>query len=394
LNRKSSTQSNTSRLSPEARLAIALARHKPKESHLAHARQLVAEGIDWSRMHALAIQNNVVPIFTSTVVAHLPETPLAAVEALARDKQRIRLRAMLLFSHQIALIRNVLIPGRIRFALVKGVGLSQRHYGDPFARHCQDIDILVQADRIGEVAGKLVDEGWIIANPAWLGQPISTFARYMSVIEMQSPEGVRIELHRNLDNSGLVFDPSDVLDRVAELNFFGNVFPVLSVVDEFLYVCFHHTRHSWSCLHWCADLPAMMAEPNFEASVLEPARANRLMHSTVSACVLLAQNLDAIASGQEVRDLLERSPLLDSCLNAIDRDSARPSLHHDEPSEIEPDFPMSWQRTAGYKVRFALSRCRPNLNDYNAMPLSDKAQWIYWLTRPFRALVRRLNFQT
>lgn len=380
------------RLSREAGLALALARHQPSEAHLAYARRLVMEGIDWARLHKLAVRNNVVPLLSKNLeAACLPGVPGDAVALMVRDREQVRLHAMLLFSRQLSLINRILIPRGIRFALVKGVGLSQRHYGDPFARHCRDIDMLIEADRLAEVAGALIEDGWVVANPGWRGHPLKVFARYSSVIEMRSPDGVRVELHKTLDNSGLVFDSTRLLERATSLTVFGRQFPALAPVDEFLYVCFHHSRHGWSCLHWCADLPAMMAMPEFETRVLAVAGTDALMASTVAACVDLAENLEQLSLGANRADLSSCSPFLEACLRSIDREvEPAPSPAELDPSTMEPDFPLPWQRSAAYRIGFAISRCRPNLNDCNALPLPEHLLWIYWFTRPWRAIVRRL----
>jgi hypothetical protein len=392
LNRVPDNTQPVQKISAEARLALTLSRHRLVESHILHARELVNIGVDWDRLHSLAVKNNVVPLLASNLTAHLPEVPSETIEIFVKDRQRIRLRAMLLYTQLLFVVRSILSPKGIRFALVKGVGLSRRHYSDPFARHCQDVDLLIQPDRVWEVASELVRHGWSVGNASWAGQPVRSFARFVSVVEMVSPEGMRIELHRMLDNSGIVFDSVAVLGRAEMLEFFGSQLPVLSCLDEFLYVCYHHTRHAWSCLHWCADLPAMIARPGFAEAVLKLALRVPLMGSTVSACALLAANLDAIASGADIGRIAPRSPLLDACLRGIDQ-AHRPvaSESSEDVSEIEPDFPFNWQRSWAYRWRFALSRCRPNLNDFDAMPLAESVQWVYWLTRPCRAVLRRLD---
>lgn len=382
-------------LSREAGLALALARHQPSARHLAYASRLIADGIDWERLHKLAVRNNVVNLLSMNLqAARLPGVPGEATAMLVRDRERVRLRSMLLLSRQLSLISKMLIPRGIRFALLKGVALSQRYYGDPIARQSQDIDMLVEADRLVEVAKCLVGDGWEIVNPAWRQHPLSVFARYSSVIELRSPEGIRIELHKTLDNSGLVFDSSRLLERATTLTVVGRQLPALAPIDEFLYVCFHHSRHYWSCLHWCADLSAMMSLPEFAAQVRAPVAAHTLMNSTVLACLLLADNLDDVGAGADPSELPHHSPFLGNCLRSIDREV--PPLRPEalDPASIEPDFPESWQRSIEYRIRFALSRCRPNLNDYDALPLAEGYTWVYWITRPWRALARRLFLGT
>lgn len=382
-------QEDICEISREARLALALSRRVMSAAHVQHARELIAQEIDWARVYQLAVRNNVIPLLLGNLSKLFPETPPGVLSLFARENQRIRLRAMLLYTQLRMLLKDVLWPRSIPFVIVKGIGLSRRHYEDPFARHCQDVDLLIHPDRVCEVAEQLVGQGWTVGNASWNGQPLRTFVRFASVVEMVSPEGMRFELHRMLDNSGLVFDSKQLLNDAEQLELFGTRVPVLSVRDEFAYVCFHHSRHAWSCLHWCADLPAMMSAPDFNERVLQAALRMPLMGSTVAACVQLASNLDEIASGKEIAGLVRRSPLLAACLRGVDQ-----TVKVAEPvavGELEPDFPFSWQRSLAYRLRFALSRARPNLNDFDSMPLGEGFQWIYWLTRPWRAVLRRLD---
>lgn len=379
-------------LSREARLLLALARHRVGEEHLTHARALIDQGIDWDRLHGLAVRNNVVPLLSRSLDSSaVAGVPVEVAAQLRSARELIRMRAMFLLSWQLSLIDKVLVPRGVRFALIKGISLSQRCYGDLFARHSQDIDLLIEAGRLAEVASTLVESGWTVTNPSWNGHSLPVFARYSSVIELESPEGARIELHKTLDNSGLVFDSESLLRRTVALPMLARELPVLSPVDDFLYVCFHHSRHAWSCLHWCADLPAMLAMPGFASDILKPALADSTLSSTIAASLLLADNLDQLGAGELQEDLKNPSPFLQICLRSIDLDSApEPVLAGPDHATLEPDFRQRWQQSLNYRLRFALSRCRPNLNDYDAWPLTEAHHWLYWLTRPWRAMARRM----
>ena len=92
-------------LSREAGLALALARHQPSARHLAYASRLIADGIDWERLHKLAVRNNVVNLLSMNLqAARLPGVPGEATAMLVRDRERVRLRSMLLLSRQLSLI--------------------------------------------------------------------------------------------------------------------------------------------------------------------------------------------------------------------------------------------------------------------------------------------------
>lgn len=376
--------------SAELCLLMALARPMPSERHLAFARSRLAMTFDWARLHRLAVRNNLVPLLHERIVSlDWPEVPADFRAALAEQARAVRWTGMLLLSRQTLLVERVLRPLGKRCALLKGITLGQRYYGNPFLRHAQDIDVLVAPDGLLDAASALRAQGWVVVNSDWHDHPLDVFARYASVIEMRSPEGVRVELHRLLDNTGLVFDVASMLERAVEIDLGGRPVPVLAPLDEFRYTCFHHARHAWSSLHWCVDLPAMMAAPGFETDVRMPALADPSLAATIAESIALARDLDALALGGALPP--SRSRFLDACLASVDCEIAPP--HHDDrdPGDMEPDFPMPWQKPAGYRTRFALSRLRPTINDYNAWPLAVDHHWLYWFTRPWRALSRRLK---
>jgi hypothetical protein len=378
--------------SRELLVLLAIARASPQASHLDHARALLGEGIDWTRLLRLAVRNNVVPLLDRSLGTLKPVDIPEDVRALiAQTARAVRWRAIHLQARQAWLIERILRPLGAKFALIKGMTLGERHYGDPLIRHSQDIDVLLAPNDIVPVARMLRAEGWTMLNPDWQGQPLEVFCRYASVVELGSPEGVRVELHRRLDNTGLVFDSRAVLARAEPMSVAGCDAYVLSPVDEFAYVCFHHARHGWSCLHWCADLPAIMGSEGFVGAVSHVALSDSMLGPTIAASMSLASDLDRLASGVSASALVSTSPFLDRCLASIDLEMAPQRVEVRDPGEMEPDFPLPWQKSMAYRVRFTISRCRPTLTDYDAWPLELRHHWVYWLTRPWRSLGRRVK---
>lgn len=372
-----------------------LARWRTTPAYRAQAHALIDAGLDWSLVRKIAQRNNVASLLGAAIeTLGRSDLPSDLMRSLTQDRRSIRMMSLSLVLRQIAVIEKILKPRSVRFAVLKGACLSKRYYGDELARQSRDIDLLIDASKMEDVISVLIGESWKIVNPSWRGHPVSPFVRYSSVVELQSPEGTRIELHKTLDNSGVVFDADAMLARTELVDVLGRSLHGLSRLDEFLYVCFHHSRHGWGCLHWCADLPAMMDAPDFSGSVLEPALAHPMMGRTVAEVVKLRANLDGIAAGQHPEELSERSLFLDMCLRSVDLEEEPPPPDPGRnPSDMEPDFVFAWQKTRRYMIRYSVSRCRPNLNDYDAWPLGDTLQWVYWLTRPWRALARRMRSQ-
>jgi hypothetical protein len=314
-----------------------------------------------------------------------PQRP--AFEAAASQARAV---SMAMLATQVGIVERVLRPLGVRHAFLKGAALSARHYGDPIVRSVSDIDVLVEARRIPEVVARLVEQGWRMSSPFWKGQPLPLFARFTSVIELDAPDGRRVEVHRLVDGSGLVFDPAALLSRATTCRMGGREISVLAPDDEFLTTVYHHARHGWSCYHWVADLVSMV---DAGVTAVDAARRDRLLGPTVDAAVALARDVDRLVLDGAVAgaDAGAASPFLAACLASIDRTTlpTQPTGLSD-PTEMEPDFPQAWQRTWWYRVRFTLGRFRPSLTDLDRVPLPPQMVWAYWIVRPLRVLQSRL----
>jgi hypothetical protein len=381
--------------SREIRLITALARPAPTSAMIDAARCLAVEGLDWGRLHKLCVRNHIVPLMTAAIDRHLLDlAPAEFRAAMKADAVRARMIAMTLMATQIGLCERLLRPSGARFAVLKGYALSARHYGDPLLRQSNDIDLLVDAAGIPAFVKKLEEEGWRIGGPFWRGQPIELFARFVSVVELSSPDGRRLEVHRSIDGTGIVFDSRQLLARSRALAVCGRDVPALAPIDEALVVLFHHSRHRWCSYHWVADLVAMASEVAVsEPELLAAATSNRSLYPTVVAALRLRREIDFIAEGGDPGTLAESSPFLSPCLDSVDRENALDSMPSDRPApETEPDFPEAWQRTTYFRVLYQLIRVKPTVNDLNAMRAPTSMPWIYWLVRPFRLLATRLRW--
>jgi hypothetical protein len=382
------------RVSPELRLLMALARARPSDAVLAAAERIIAGGVDWDRLCALGVRNRVSGLLHHALQAHFQgAVPRAAATDFKRAADAARLFGMALLSTQISLLERVLFPLEVRHAALKGATLSARWYGDPLIRQVSDIDVLVDADRIVEVVERMVGEGWRIASPFWKGQRLDMFVRYVGVVELDAPDGRRIEVHRLIDGTGLVFDSAALLKRATSIDVAGRPMPVLCIADEFLTAMFHHARHRWRCYHWVADLVSMLGSGVLAQAEIEAARRHPMLGPTVRAALDLARDIDAIVLDGTVRDAAPSSHFLSACLASVDRTAPPPQPEEPpDPTTMEPDFPECWQRTARYRALFQLSRLRPNLTDLDWWPLPPRLAWLHWLSKPLRALSGSLRW--
>jgi hypothetical protein len=371
-------------VSSELRVLMAMARAKPDAATVRVARDLVGDGIDWDRLLALGRRNNIQALLWRSLSLHLPDLlPDAQRERFETLAQRARLHSMSMLGSLLMVVERLLGPMDVRYAVLKGAAVSTRWYGDPLLRKVSDIDLLVESDRIPDVIRRLIAEGWYIASPFWKGQRLELFASHVGVIEVDSPDGKRIEVHRLIDGSGLVFDPEDLLAGATTIEIMGRPIPVLGAAHEFQTIVFHHARHRWSCYHWVADLMSML-DSGLVAGEIERATQHPVLGPTVAASVELARDIERVVMTGATRDTSAWSGFLQGCMASVDRTEPPEQPMPVDPESTEPDFPEGWQKTRRYRMAFAATRLRPTLTDIDWVALPDRMAWLYWALRPMR----------
>lgn len=363
-------------------ILLARARVAPGQAQL--AREIIGAGIDVGRLLALLKRNRVSNLFQRSLSTldgyRLPAPEHAALTLCAAEA---RLEGMGLLATQRTLVRNILAPKGIPFVVLKGAAISQRWYGDPVIRQVSDLDLLIEPSGYHDVISSMLREGWRIGSPYWRGQDLRGFLHYLHCVEMDSEDGRRVEVHRSVDGSGLVFNTRKLLRRAVSIRLGGADTPVLSIDDELLTSVYHHSKHGWSCYHWIADLLSFREALDDARSRL--VRSLPMLRPTIDASCHLADDIERLASGDRL-GACGRSGFIQLSLPLVDSTSAaKPSALEQNPSDMEPDFPERWQQTWRYRLLFQFARLRPSLSDYDWLPLPRKLLWIHWLVRPLRS---------
>jgi hypothetical protein len=356
-------------------------------------RALAANGLNWNALVYTAQMNLLVPLMAKHLGKLATEYADPSVrDAIISSRNHCIIRMMRIEALRRDLVHNIIEPLGARYALLKGVSLSRLLYAGDLARQYRDVDVLLDEKKIVAVVTQLIAKGCRITNKEWefvQSGDISVLAQYLAAVELKTLDGIPIEIHRRLDNSGCVFDSQRLLSSVGKTAD-GNVLPE---GVHATYMCFHHARHKWSMLHWCADIAALRYGA---PERVESARAYSIsvgLDSSIDESLKLAEDLHYVAlngtypSGRQ-------SKFLADCIQSLNQSIALPlssSLPATNESEREPDFYYSWQKSTSYHIKFTLARCSPNINDYNAWPLTQRWRWLYWLSRPIRVLAEHLR---
>lgn len=157
-------------------------------------------------------------------------------------------------------LSNLLISHDLPFSLLKGLGLAEQLYDDPNARQSKDVDILIPADRCGQVIRLMNDRGYRYRSYAVKRTKLFELSRQDMDIKLFKdltffdPDlSVVIELHSRL----FKFEPNGLTDDFNESVKSG---PTPSLSNSFycLYLILHGTLAMWPRLKWLVDLSIMV----------------------------------------------------------------------------------------------------------------------------------------
>ncbi len=139
------------------------------------------------------------------------------------------------------------------------------------------------------------------------------------VVTLRAPDGMHIEVHRCLGKLGFTYFDSDrILQNKSVIAVSGVSVNIPHIDDLFPYICYHHTGHYWSRLHWLADLDAIIRHPTFNtAQALASARRYRL-HETVEACLELNRLSSNVDGWDNDASRTHGKQLLRVCLKNLD----------------------------------------------------------------------------
>lgn len=251
-------------LSPEIRLLLACCHAELDVAQQAALVEAAAAVTDWARVPPLAREYMVSPLVHQHLKTYAADrVPTAVMAQLERQRQRAVRHNLLLVAELKRLVRDWLEPLAIPYVAFKGPVLAQALYGDIGLRQSRDLDVLVEASRLHELVQRLLAAGYrpLYADHAATPQRLAAICHFLPVVCLRSPEGIVIELHKELGSvlGGFPIAPEWQFANAQEQELAGQLIRVMSSIEGVLYLCHHHGKHQWSRMHWLADLNVLMA---------------------------------------------------------------------------------------------------------------------------------------
>jgi hypothetical protein len=382
------TQNPPPRTDATAQLLLLLAREDLGAEQTERARSLACQILDWTELVQYAVQNRSIGFvhkhFEAALKDLLPGDLLSATRAVVRQSamQQMALMASLRRFHT-----DCVASSGARHVYIKGPALAATYYAQPVLRPCSDVDVLVSADDYARVARASLARGdrfLFLSDPheyATTQADIDFMIRHSDVIMTYDAAGTLFEIHRHLEKTTPIFPERKLLRSTQTIPVAGVDVATLTTAWHFVYVCYHHSRHFWSHLHWVADLHAMRAHGSFNRDeVLALARSVGL-GPTVEAALDFAELTDRPEQWPAALGLTAGGVFLDACLRGLPGNSE---------FELEGwkdmflfDFANPWQYDPRRKhvlwARSALRRLQPDCYQYAKKRRPKSLEWLYYL---------------
>lgn len=376
------------RLDASARLLVLLAKVVLGEAQKQEARSLAAQIQDWQEFTQIATRKFVVTL----AHRHLRACAADLVPALAMECMRLQARATIMSTlrvaaAQIAFHKSCIQRSDARHAYVKGIALARHYYSSVGDRFCRDIDVLVAAKDFAKVIGAAVSSGYRVmiddedrfTDDA---RDIRFLARHADVVTLVGADSIGIEVHRRLDKLSLNFNLELAFTTAHDLDLSGFVGKTLSPTYHFNYICYHHSRHYWSHLHWLADLDAMVRSPDCDRARIEAMADTIGIRPTVDAAFEFQQLISQPGLwGTELSIASGGGQFLKACLINL---AGGLDLEIELRAEATfQDFMSAWQispgRYKGFLFNSWLRRLRPSVTQYFDHKYPSALHWIYSL---------------
>lgn len=337
----------------------------------------------WRKYSLLMVYQNLASLTDSAP----PDDILATLRALSQRLTMEMLRRQAVFERFHA---ECVLPSGVDYAYFKGPALAARFYPDPTHRFYRDIDILVPHRQRIDLLRRMRDQGCRVYRNISVSPEVTdldsdiALADFLSVTPVPhvlTPQGLLVELHDQIDHGTALFDTDAMLRDTVDVTTQKHCIRVLPDPAHIVFICYHHTRHFWSKLHWLADLDVIFNHPEFDRNaVLDHARTLKI-DSTVRASLELH---DLVSSAQHPSDskgaMTPGGDMLRACIEGLAGDK-----------EIELEMRRGWRLRALVfdwqempvsllrQIWLRLRMFRPAYEDLRAVPGGQKLQGLRYI---------------
>lgn len=371
------------------KLLLLTARTELNSQQADTARQLAAEIEDWDTFVSIATRKLSITFTYKNLATHCHDVvPSKVLHMMHRLSQKSSMNSLKIAAAQINFHKTCIQPIEADHVYLKGLALYSQFNVDIAYRFCRDVDVLVDKKSFKKVINCALENGYrILLEPKPLVFAESPrderFAiNHAEVVNLVGKDGVLIEVHRRLTKLSLKFDLDFAFSTSEKIRLSGVEMNTLAKPLHFVYVCYHHTRHFWSHLHWLADLHILAHAPDCERDDVEQISEQMGIRPTIDA----AYEFDELASqpdlwSSKLNTEIRGRQLLELCLNNL---KGGLELEYEmKADKVLGDFISEWQYSRAWRHRLWSNswrrRLQPTTVQYIKRSLPPYLHWLYVL---------------
>jgi len=221
--------------------------------------------------------------------------------------------------HELARLLDVLADAGIATVVLKGLAMTETHYGDRGVRASADMDVLVPPEHAARAMDVLASDSWQPAERfGWYGDELTPeLMRRVHAYPMSSERGGDCDLHWHLDDDLVASDAvyrsiGQVWERTIPLRIGDSKTAVLDPATALVHACAHGvTRSPAVSIRWIADAYTLVTSPDKPVdwdAVVTIATALRAVLPMRVACDYLVKRFEAPIP-PEAYEALSRAPV-------------------------------------------------------------------------------------
>ena len=378
-------------MSAESELLMACLRDWTHPERPGRVASLVDSGIDWNAFLEMALLSGMVSVVHDVLCRPDSGIPDSARQGLDACFTANAMRTTWLTRKLLTLLDWLNTDG-IRAIPVKGAVLGIQAYGNLFARHFDDLDILVKPADLYRAGNILRARGYDSA----LNLPDDVVRSKVLV-----PGAFHLFSHsgdHHVDiaddvchmNYGAPGDAEWIWEEVQTVSIEGRDVPTLSTEALLVFLCVHGTKHAWYRPVWIADIVGLFRRnPAIDwPAVLTLSRRLAVLRMVLLGLEVVRRTVEIDLPEAVVRAIAD-DPMVTRLSGRICRDLlAQPGK---PPHELFPYLLLNLLSRVRIRdrMRYTLIRIfKPTHTDWTCFRLPRRLHGLYYVTRPFRLILR------
>lgn len=249
---------------PELELLLCCARASLEPGHVQRLRALLAEPLDWERLHELARQHGLLPLlYWHLNAAAADVVPPERLEPL-RAAFVANAAQVLALSGELLEILRLFEEQEIAAVAYKGPLLAQQLYGNVALRPAGDLDLVLRRADFRRARELLLARGYrprIELEPA--GEELLMRARYHEIFDRLAHAPLTVELHWAFTNGDFAVQLNfeALTERLERTALLGQSLASFAREDLLLLLCIHGSKHRWKRLEWISGVAEVLRAP-------------------------------------------------------------------------------------------------------------------------------------